>query len=553
MSKIYGGHIVARYLKEVEDIDTIFSLSGGHIDRIYDGAVEYDLRLIDVRHEQAAVMMAHSWSICQQKPGVCLVTAGPGFTNAITGIVNAKLENAPVVILCGTSPRRDWDMGALQDIDQKTMIDSAVKMSITCHDISRIPEYLSMAFRVATSGRPGPVFLELIPDILNISIDEAELSESIPGTTSYQFSPEPPDIKNAAKMINAAKNPFIIGGSGCRGCEQELDELVTKTGSPFILLNSGRGTIPDSNPLSMWRGGLMSIMVAMSMADLVIVLGTRLDWVLLNGKGFPQAKVVRVDIEPTEINRNRQSDIGLVGDMKPTLKSLNPSIERKDRSAWVQGLQEAYLPMVQEEVDAKNKETDPIHPLHLVHKTAKTIGNDALYYADGGDSCYFGLIGTEASEGASVLGPAGGLFGCLGTGIPFGLGAKAARPDKQVIVFSGDGSFGLNAMEFNTAVRHNLPFICIVINDQSWGMIKHGQALTYGEDRIIGSELGIVHYEKMAESLGGYGELVEKEKDIVPAIKRALESKKPACINVLTDTSVTSPATYSFVESLKME
>jgi thiamine pyrophosphate-dependent acetolactate synthase large subunit-like protein len=553
MGKISGGHIVAKFLKEIEEIDTVFGLPGGHIDRIFDGLFEFGVRLIDVRHEQSAAMAAHSWSIYKQKPGVCIVTAGPGFTNAITGIVNAKMENAPLVVICGTSPRRDWEMGALQDMDQKAMIASVVKWQATCHDIKRIPEYLSNAFRIASSGRPGPVFLELIPDILNISVEEAELEPYKKGTASTPFTAAAEQLSNAAALINQAEKPLVLGGSGCRGCESELGELIEKTGAPFMLLNSGRGTIPDSNPLSLWQGGLMAAMAAMSMADLVIILGLRLDWVLQHGRLFPQAKAVRVDIEPEELNRNITCDVGLAGDMATTLTALNPLMEKKNRSAWAEELNNTCQLMTAEEQEAKHKASDPIHPLRAVTLVKETIGADAYFFADGGDSCYFGMVGTEADSGASVIGTAGGLFGCLGTGLPFGLGAKAAMPDKKVVVLSGDGSFGLNVMELDTAMRHKLPIISVVLNDQSWGMIRHGQTLSYGADRVIGSNLGIVHYEKIAEGLGCYGELVEKEADIVPAIERAMASGKPACINILTDMSIVSPATLIFVDSLNME
>ncbi len=553
MGTISGGHIVAKFLKEVEDIDTVFGLPGGHIDRIFDGLFEFGINLIDVRHEQSAAMAAHSWSIYKNRPGVCVVTAGPGFTNAITGIVNARMENAPLVILCGTSPRRDWEIGALQDMDQKAMIASTVKWQATCHDIKRIPEYLSNAFRIASSGRPGPVFLELIPDILNISVEENELEVFKKGTCTSSFVPAQSDMDKAVELINGAEKPLVLGGSGCRGCDIELAELIDKTGAPFMLLNSGRGTVPDSHPLSLWQGGLMAAMAAMSMADLVLVLGVRLDWVLQHGRLFPQAKTVRIDIEPEELNRNITCDVGLAGDMLTTLSALNPGVERKDRSTWAEELKTAYQPMVAEEHEARTKASDPIHPLRAVTLVKDIIGTDAFYFADGGDSCYFGMVGTEASSGASVMGTAGGLFGCLGTGLPFGLGARAAMPDKKIVVLTGDGSIGLNIMEFDTAVRHNLPLITVVLNDQSWGMIRHGQSMSYGPDRVIGSNLGVVHYEKIAEGLGGHGELVEKEADIVPALERAMASGKPACINILTDMAIASPATLIFVDSLNME
>ena len=555
MAEIYGGHLVAKYLRDVEGVQTVFSLSGGHIDRIYDGFIEYQVKLIDVRHEQAAAMMAHAWSVYTGRPGVCLVTAGPGFTNALTGLMNAYLENAPLVMLSGTAPVRDWERGALQDMKQADMIKSAVKWYGICHDIKRIPEYISTAFRHAVSGRPGPVFLELPPDILNIKVNEDDVGQVKQGSLIYRSQTDPSLLGEAAGLINKAQKPLIIGGSGIgwSQCDPELQEFIDKTGIPFFLANNGRGAVSDEHPMSLWDGGLMGMMAAMPMADLVIALGIRFNWILMFGQGFPQAKVIRVDIEPTEIDRNRASDIGLVGDMCLTLNQLNKLVEKREHGTWRNELRDAYVPMVQGEIDSRNTPSAPIHPARLVEQVRQAVGDDAIYVIDGGDTSYFGITGLKSKEKSSVLGAAGGLFGCLGTGIPFGIGAKVARPEKTVVVINGDGAFGLNAMEFDTAVRHDIPFVCVVNNDQAWGMIKHGQEICYGENRLIGSELGIVHYEKMVEALGGYGEMVEKDGEIIPAVKRALKSGKPACVNVLTDPCVVSPATMMFAEGLKME
>ncbi|MEA3221869.1 MAG: thiamine pyrophosphate-binding protein [Thermodesulfobacteriota bacterium] len=555
MGKIYGGHLVARYLKEVEGVSTVFSIPGGHIDRIYDGFLEYGVKIIDVRHEQAAAMMAHSWSIFKAGPGVCLVTAGPGFTNSLTGVVNAFLDNVPMVVLSGTAPIRDWGRGALQEMNQSDMIKPVVKWSGMCHDIKRIPEYLSKAFRHAVSGRPGPVFLELPPDILNISIDEAEVVYPKKGSFRYKILADIDLIKEAAGLINEADRPLIIGGSGIgfSDCDKELATFVDTTGMPFILLNNGRGAIPDDHPLSLWDGGQAAMMTGMAQADLIVVLGIRFNWLLMFGEGFPQAKVIRIDIDATEIDRNRGSDIGLVGDMGSILKELNAEVEKRDRTSWVKALRDSYLPLIEGEIKERRTPKEPIHPARLVEQIKKAAGDDAIYIIDGGDTSYFGLIGLNAKEKSSVIAAAGGLFGCLGTGIPFGIAAKVARPEKLVIVINGDGSVGFNAMEFDTALRHNIPFVCVVVNDQAWGMIKHGQEIAYGNERVVGSELGVVHYEKVAEALGGYGEFVTKDEEIIPAIERAIESNKPACVNVLTDPTVTSPATLLFVDSLKME
>ena len=555
MASVYGGHLVARYLKEVEGISTVFSLSGGHINRIYDGFLDYRIRLIDVRHEQAAAMMGHAYSIFTGQAGVCLVTAGPGFTNVITGIVNAYLNNAPLVVLCGTAPIKDREKGALQDVRQADMIKGTVKWHSCCYETRRIPEYLSMAFRHAVAGRPGPVFLELPPDILNTGIAEEQVPVMQKGAVRHCSEPDRQLIDRAAKMIEHAERPFIVGGSGIYSdaCARAFEKFIRKSGIPFFLANNGRGALPDDHPLSLWDGGIMAVITALGQADLVIALGVRFNWVLMYGEIFPQAKVIRVDVDPTEIDRNRRSDIGLVGDMELALNALNKRIKRGEHLPWRRTLKEAYMPLVQGEIDARVSPSEPLHPARLIELVRQAVGDDAVYIVDGGDTSYYGLTGLHARERSSVLGSAGGLFGCLGTGIPFAIGAKAARPDKTVVVINGDGSFGFNAMEFNTAVRHDLPFVCVINNDQAWGMIKHGQEMCYGEERVTGSELGIVHYEQMAAALGGYGEFVEKEHGVIPAIKRALASGKPACVNVLTDPCVVSPASLMLSEGLKME
>ncbi|ACL06690.1 thiamine pyrophosphate protein TPP binding domain protein [Desulfatibacillum aliphaticivorans] len=555
MQGIYGGHLVARHLKETEGIDTVFSLSGGHIDRIYDGFLEYGVRLIDVRHEQAAAMAAHAWSIFSGKPGICIATAGPGFTNTLTGLVNAALENAPLVLISGATAVRDWQKGALQEMEQTAMVRPFVKWAATCHDVKRVPEYISAAIRHAVSGRPGPVFLELPPDVLNVSAQENEIVPAGSGAVVYKSGPDPAAVAKAAEMINQAKKPMLLAGSGIATDQaaELLTELVEKAGIPCGLTNNGRGAVSDLNPLSLWDGGQMGLMAGMPQADLVIALGIRFNWLLLFGEGFPQACVIRADIDSSELSRNRACDVGLAGDMEMTLKALLPLVENKDRSQWLGELKESYLPLDAAEEAARTTASDPIHPARLAFQVRQAVGDDAIYIMDGGDTAYFGLTSFKAIQRAHVLAASGGLLGCLGTGLPFAMGAKAALPHKKVVVFNGDGSFGFNAMEFDTFKRHDLPILCVVNNDQAWGMIKHGQEICYGGERVIGSELGVVHYEQVAMALGGYGEFVDKDDQIIPAVQRALESGKPACINALTDPCVTSPATLLFSESLKME
>ncbi|MBN2161145.1 MAG: thiamine pyrophosphate-binding protein [Spirochaetes bacterium] len=556
MALINGGHLVGKYLKQVENVDIVFGISGGHIESMLDGFTEYKIRTIDVRHEQAAAMMAHAWSVYTGRPGVCFLTAGPGFTNGLTGIANAYLDNAPMVVLCGRHPLRDDLTGALQELNQMDIVKPMTKWAATCYDTKRIPEYLSIAFRQAMEGRPGPVFLELPPDILNVKVEESQAPKPSRATRKYTVHPDDADLKNAADIINGAKKPLFLGGTGIgfSACAEQLRAFVDKSGIPFMLLNNGRGELPDTHPLSIWDAGNIGMMVTIQQADVIVSAGLRFNWILQSGKIIPPAtKLVRIDIDPHEVDRNRTADAGLVGDAGSVLKQLTPLVQKRDHSEWLKTLRAASRSMLDYEIRTRENPSDPIHPIRLAAQIRSVTGEDAMYVADGGDTVYFGLTGFMSKHRAGVIGTSSGLLGCLGTGIPFAMAAKLAYPDRNVVLLNGDGSFGFNSMEFDTMVRHNIPILCVVNNDCAWGMIKHSQELSIGADRLQCSELGTRRYEKMVEGLGGHGEFVTRDEDIVPALERAIASGKPACVNVMTDPTVTSPATPLFYQSLKME
>ncbi|MDW7739685.1 MAG: thiamine pyrophosphate-binding protein [Bacillota bacterium] len=556
MARINGGHLAVKYLKEVEDVEIVFGISGGHIESLLDGFTEYGIRTIDVRHEQAAVMAAEAWSIYTGKTGVCFLTAGPGFTNGLTGIVNASLDNTPLVILSGRHALRDELKGALQEMNQIDMIKPVTKWCATCYDAKRIPEYLSIAFRKAKEGRPGPVFLELPPDVLNISVDESEAPFPPRPDGRYIVRPDKNSLAKAAEMINSAKQPLFIGGSGVgfSSCSPVLKKFIEQSGIPFMLLNYGRGELADDHPQSIWDCGYIGMMSATPQADVIIAAGIRFNWLLQSGNLIPpSAKVIRIDIEASELDRNRSADVGLMGDIAATLEELIPLTEKKDHTAWLQSIRESSQAMLDYELQMRSSPSDPIHPVRLAAKIQEYAGKDAYYIADGGDTVYFGLTGFMSKLKAGVIGSAAGLFGCLGTGIPFAMAAKLANPDKKVLLLNGDGSFGFNAMEFDTMVRHNIPIVCIINNDCAWGMIKHGQEMSIGADRLQCAELGLRRYEKVVEGLGGHGEYVTEDAEIIPAIERAFASGKPAVVNVVTDPTVTSLITPFFSQSLKME
>ncbi len=555
MAEILGGHLVAKYIKEVEGIDTVFGLSGGHIEAILDGFTEYSVRAIDVRHEQAGAMMAHAWAVYTGQTGVCLVTAGPGFTNALTGIVNAHLDNAPLVVLCGKHPLKEDLRGALQEMNQIDMVKPVTKWAATCYETKRIPEYLAMAFRYAAMGRPGPVFLELPPDILNVPIPEEDVPMPDCPTRKYTVHADDDALARAAELINSAKQPLFIGGSGVgfSCCSLALEDFVERSGMPFLLMNYGRGELPDNHPRSLWDIGNIGLQVTLGQADLVVIAGLRLNWLLQSGAAIPQlARVVRIDIDPHEIDRNRQADAGLVGDVNSVLTQLNPLLEERDHGEWITTLRSASAAFIDSELKARETPSEPIHPIRLAARIQEVVGDDAYYVTDGGDTVYFGLVHFTSKWKAGVIGTASGLLGCLGTGIPFAMAAKLAHPDKPVVLLNGDGSFGFNAMEFDTMLRHDIPVVCVINNDCAWGMVKHGQELSIGRDRLQCTELEMRRYDKMVEGLGGHGEFVTKDEEIVPALKRAIESGKPACVNVMTDPAVMSPASVVFYQALKM-
>lgn len=544
-AQITGGHLVAKYMREAERVRMVFTLSGGHIEDILDGLTEYRIRAIDVRHEQAAAMMAQAWSIYTGEPGVCLVTAGPGFTNALTGIANAFLENAPVIVLCGRSPIRDDLKGALQEMNQVDMVKPVTKWCATCYDTQRIPEYLSIAFRQATVGRPGPVFLELPPEVLLASVEPDSAPFPYRQTRRTDVHPVEIELQAAAEIIDGAKRPLFIGGSGVgmSDCADSLREFIEKVGIPFALLNGGRGTVDDGHPLSISDGGFTGILTGLPQADVVVAAGIRFNWLLQSVNWLPKARIVRIDIDPTEIDRNSTASIGLVGDCDDVFSRLLPLVSKRDHAVWTEKLRKAYMAFLVTEQKQREMPSDPIHPNRLVAQIMEVLGTDVYYVADGGDTGYFGLAGFLSRHKAGVMVSSGGLLGCLGTGIPFAMAAKLANPDKPVLVLNGDGSFGFNSMEFDTCVRHDIPIVCVINNDSAWGMIKHLQEMNIGEERCTCADLGMRHYEKVVEGLGGHGELVTRDEDIAPALSRALESGKPACVNVVTDPMAISPAT----------
>ena len=555
MDKIIGGRLAAEALIE-RDVDYIFSLSGGHITPIYQFLENSKITIFDTRHEQAAVFMAEAWARMTRKPAVAMVTAGPGFTNALSGIASARLSNTPVILIAGCVGLESVEKLDLQDMTQLPVIAPMVKKAFVCQVAERIPEYIDMAFRAAMSGRPGPVYLELPCDLLNATIDPAKVKKM-----HTRLESKPVDRKNTPKIVDllkAAKNPVVIAGSGAWYADagEELVEFVEKTGIPAFTAGAGRGVISDTHPLCFESSLIIrpgAAMMALLSTDLVLFLGDSLSLFYIFGEIFPaSAKFVQVDILPDEIGRNRTVDLGIVSDIKSFLAELNGILEEKAIGAT---LREQFQPWVETlrsaEKDSKDQaksmwecSTLPIHPMRLAKEVNDFMnGEDDIVVADGGDTATWMGMTRTVRKGGTYLDY--GLYGCLAVGLPYAIAAKLKNPDKRVLAIMGDGSTGFNFMEYHTAIRKKTPIVVVIANDQAWGMIMHSQQLRLGHHIPEGTELGWVDYHKMVETLGGFGICVEKPEDIRPALEAAFASGRTACVNVKVDPSVISPGSVA--------
>ena len=531
--KLLGGDLVAEMLKR-EGVELIFSLSGGHINPIYNGCRTRGIRIIDTRHEQAAVHMAEGWARYTGKPGVAVVTAGPGVVNALPGMAVARQSGAPLVLIGGRSSLARRDIGAMQDIDQVELMRPLTKWARQVYQAERIPEYIAAAFRQAVSGRPGPVFLEVPVDLVGENVSGA----TVRYPSAYYCKTRPyadnRAVTRAAALLREAEHPLILAGSGAfwSGAADELRRFAESTGIPVYTRNMGRGCFPENHPLA---GGFFPI--GLMQADVVLILGTRLDWTV--GYGRPpllkmSTRTIRVDIEPSEIGQNRPVEIGLVGDVKAVLEQLQEEMAGADMNIeenWpvtIRAMKEAARDSA---IQGSDPEAELIHPARLCRELDEILPENRMLAVDGGDIAGFAVLTMKALSPSSLIWI--GAFGHLGVGLPFGIAGKLAHPDRPVVVLTGDGAFGFTAMEFDTAVRHNIPVVCIIANDGGWGQIRRGQKRDF--DQTVGVELQATRYDELARVLGGYGAHVEKMSELKPALEKAFASGRPSIINVRTD------------------
>ena len=538
----HGGHLIARAIRE-ERIPNLFTLSGGHIAAIYDGCVDEGIRIVDFRHEQSAAHAADGWARVTLQPGVAAVTAGPGVTDAVTGIANAFYANSPMVVLSGKNPVFEFEMGSLQEMDQVTLVSSITKWARTCHDVRRIPEFMAAAFRHATAGRKGPAFLDFPLDVqFNAAPPDAG------SRTGYRTEARPlgdPDlVKGAVRLLREAERPIVLAGAGVRwsGAHDALSELAHALRAPVFLNSLGRGCLPPQHPYLFSAARKF----ALAGADLALALGVDWDFRLGFGtKGFaPDVKVVQVDVDGVHIGRNRPVDVGIVGDVGRVVEQLlDAGVGAVEDPDWTVRVREEEGRLGEAARAGMESDAEPIHPQRFAREIRDFLDPDAVVVGDGGDVVGISASIVQARYPGHWLDP--GPFGTLGVGPGFAIAAKLAKPDKQVLIVYGDGSFGLNAMEFESAIRQRIPFVGIIGNDGAWGQIKVAQEAMYGPGNAPASALDqATPYHRMVEGLRGHGELVTRPDQIGPALRRAFDAAVPACVNVILDASLMRRASY---------
>jgi acetolactate synthase-1/2/3 large subunit len=533
MSTVHGGKLAARALKEA-GVECVFTLCGGHIMPLYDGCKEEGIRIIDVRHEQAAVHAADAWARCNPgKIGVAAITAGPGVTDGVTGIANAWRANSPILVFGGQGPFENLRRGSLQEMDHIGVVRPITKFADAIYQTHRIPEYIELAIRHAVSGIPGPAYLEIPMDIFMGSVEDEVTIPRI-RTAPPRLSPDRDAVREALDLLAVAERPMLMAGTSVKwsNASEAMNRFIGETHMPTYTNGMGRGTVPPDSPEFLNR----SRRDALQQIDCIVLAGTLLDFRMRFGQTIPaDAKIIQLDMDATLIGQNRQTDVGLVGNLacsfEMLLEEMKNTGSKLDFSAWRDQLREietAAEAKVQAALDSDESPVDPQRMCREVRDWLDTLGQP-IVIGDGGD-----IVATAAKiipvkgEGA-WMDP--GPLGTLGVGMPFGLAAQASNPDKRVVIVYGDGSFGLNGFEFDTAVRFNLPIIGIVGNDGAWGQMMRPQGAMYGS--VDGTLLNFTRYDKVVEALGGHGEFVEHPEDLRPALERAAASGKPALVNVI--------------------
>lgn len=532
-------------------VQTLFTLSGAHIFPLYDAAVggkdavdaagdprsaERDgpIRLVDTRHEATAVFAAEGTAKLTRTPGFAAVTAGPGVTNAISGLASAKFNGVPVVVMGGRSPDFRWGTGALQEMDHVPIVDSVTKYATTAHDPEQIGALTEAAFAAASTAHRGPAFLDVPMDVFYNPV-EAPTPER---ATQAVRAPDEAAVDGIARLLAQANRPVLILGSDVWNdfAEDAARRMARTLQLPVIPNGMGRGIIGAGDPLLVTRARSM----ALKNADLVLVAGTPLDFRLGYGS-FGDATVVHIVDSEDQISQHA-NPTAVSGDLAMTLDAITAAWEGMPQQGgwadWLADLQQAAAAATADDAEILNSDADPIHPGRIYGELNRRLADDAVVIGDGGDFVSFAGKYVEPKQPGHWLDP--GPYGCLGTGLGYAMASAIAKPESQTVLLMGDGAAGFSLMDVDTLVRHNLPVVMVVGNNSGWGLERHPMRLLHQYDVAADLQQGL-QYDQVVTALGGAGETVSDPSQIGPALDRAFAAGVPYMVNVLTDPEIAYP------------
>jgi acetolactate synthase-1/2/3 large subunit len=543
----HGGALAVAVARR-HGVEELFTLSGGHVFPLYDGAVKGDppLRLVDVRHEQTAVFAAEATAKLLRRPGLAVLTAGPGVTNGVSAITTAHFNGSPVLVLGGRAPTGRWGAGSLQELDHPPLVASVTKHAGTVADVADVAEQVAKALDLTAAPHRGPVFLDIALEAL-FSQAEAELPD--PAEPAPR-EPDPDALATVARLLGEAERPVLVLGSDVWADQAEAAarRCAEALRLPVVANGQGRGIVaPGGDGLLVTRARSL----AFGEADLVVVAGAPLDFRLgygsFGGRGGPPAKVVHLADAPSQLAGHVALAGSVAGDLRLVLDGLTEAVTalpgtRPDTTPWRERLRDRARAAAEADRELLESDADPIHPARVYGELRRVLADDAVVIGDGGDFVSFAGRFVEPARPGSWLDP--GPYGCLGTGLGYALAARLARPSAQVVLLLGDGAAGFSLMDVDTLVRHRLPVAIVCGNNGIWGLEKHPMRMLYGYD-VAADLQPQCRYDRVAEALGAGGELVTSPAQLGPALRRAFDAGVPYLVNVATDPEVAYPRSTS--------
>ncbi|RAK64346.1 thiamine pyrophosphate-binding protein [Phenylobacterium kunshanense] len=552
-TRVTGGELVARTLKAA-GVTRVFALHGGHHEALFKGCVDHDIAITDFRHEAAAGHAADAYARTTGRLGVCIITAGPGYANATAAIANAHLDGSPVLFIIGAPPLREVETNPLQGgIDQIAMARPVSKWALSIPATERIPDLTAMAIRRAVTGRPGPVVLELPIDILHQSVPLSQATPPAGVNVRPRPAPAPSETQALVDLLAAAQRPVIIAGleAANDATATAIRPLVERLRIPVFVKSQAAGLLPPGHPLDGGAASGLGVlpMLGLPRPDLVILLGARMG-LLLGGRSGAivphDARVAQVALDAGEIGRIRDVDLAIAAAAAETLSALDTAtagFAGQDWSGWAAqatSVRAAMAAMV-----PPPSETGKIHPAHAAAAVAQAAGTEAVFVLDGGEAASWAGGAVRVDAPARVL--SHGYLGCLGIGPGFAIGAQLAHPDRRLVQVTGDGAMGFHVQEFDTMVRHRLPIVTVVLNNEVWGMSIHGQQLMYGANYNVITQIAGTHYADIAAAFGCHAERVTTLAGVGPAMERALSAGRPALVEIMVDADIVHPVTVSML------